>query len=95
MGDEMEKVIALNIEELLKASFIILLHNFLSMEECDYLRAVALPRLKSSTVVDAKTGKELATAGATKRPTCCVLVMTKPTKGDLEQGEQEKLKVRL
>ncbi|CAK8574438.1 unnamed protein product [Lathyrus sativus] len=36
---------------------IILLHNFLSSEECDYLRAVALPRLKISTVVDVKTGK--------------------------------------
>jgi len=36
---------------------IILLHNFLSYEECDYLRGVALPRLKISTVVDATTGK--------------------------------------
>lgn len=36
---------------------IILLHNFLSYEECDYLRGVALPRLKISTVVDANTGK--------------------------------------
>ncbi|KAG4998807.1 hypothetical protein JHK84_029851 [Glycine max] len=36
---------------------IILLHNFLSMEECDYLRALALPRLHISTVVDTKTGK--------------------------------------
>eukprot|EP00257_Ricinus_communis_P021648 XP_015581182.1 prolyl 4-hydroxylase 1 isoform X1 [Ricinus communis] len=36
---------------------IIVLHNFLSMEECDYLRATALPRLQTSTVVDAKTGK--------------------------------------
>ncbi|KAI4334794.1 hypothetical protein L6164_013504 [Bauhinia variegata] len=36
---------------------IILLHNFLSMEECDYLRALALPRLEVSTVVDTKTGK--------------------------------------
>ncbi|KAI4344992.1 hypothetical protein L6164_012162 [Bauhinia variegata] len=36
---------------------IILLHNFLSMEECDYLRAIALPRLEISTVVDTKTGK--------------------------------------
>ncbi|KAL1343378.1 hypothetical protein AAHE18_09G224700 [Arachis hypogaea] len=36
---------------------IILLHNFLSMEECDYLRGVALPRLHISTVVDTKTGK--------------------------------------
>lgn len=36
---------------------IIVLHNFLSMEECDYLRAIALPRLQVSTVVDAKTGK--------------------------------------
>ncbi|XP_004508632.1 H/ACA ribonucleoprotein complex subunit 2-like protein [Cicer arietinum] len=33
-----------------------------------------------------------ATAGVTKRPTCCVLVMTKPSKGELEQGVQEKLK---
>lgn len=36
---------------------IIVLHNFLSMEECDYLRALARPRLQVSTVVDAKTGK--------------------------------------
>lgn len=36
---------------------IIILHNFLSMEECDYLRAIALPRLRISTVVDVKTGK--------------------------------------
>ncbi|KAK7390701.1 hypothetical protein VNO78_18715 [Psophocarpus tetragonolobus] len=36
---------------------IILLHNFLSVEECDYLRAVALPHLRISTVVDTKTGK--------------------------------------
>ena len=36
--------------------------------------------------------QDLASAGATKRPTCCVLVMTKPAKGELEQGEQEKLK---
>lgn len=36
---------------------IIVLHNFLSMEECDYLRAIARPRLQVSTVVDTKTGK--------------------------------------
>nr|XP_009774618.1 PREDICTED: prolyl 4-hydroxylase 1-like isoform X2 [Nicotiana sylvestris] len=36
---------------------IILFHNFLSAEECDYLRSVAMPRLHVSTVVDAKTGK--------------------------------------
>ncbi|CAN0897866.1 Prolyl 4-hydroxylase 1 [Linum grandiflorum] len=36
---------------------IIVLHNFLSMEECDYLRALARPRLEVSTVVDRKTGK--------------------------------------
>ncbi|XP_015887059.3 prolyl 4-hydroxylase 1 [Ziziphus jujuba] len=36
---------------------IIVLHNFLSMEECNYLRAIALPRLATSTVVDTKTGK--------------------------------------
>ncbi|KAF6145835.1 hypothetical protein GIB67_028830 [Kingdonia uniflora] len=38
---------------------IIVLHEFLSNEECDYLRAVAKPRLQISTVVDAKTGKAL------------------------------------
>ncbi|KAG5546539.1 hypothetical protein RHGRI_018653 [Rhododendron griersonianum] len=39
------------------------------------------------------TSKEdLANAGATKRPTCCVLVLTKPAKGELPQEEQEKLK---
>lgn len=36
--------------------------------------------------------QDLATAGATKRPTCCVLVMTKPSKGELSQEVQEKLK---
>ncbi|PIN09713.1 Box H/ACA snoRNP component, involved in ribosomal RNA pseudouridinylation [Handroanthus impetiginosus] len=36
--------------------------------------------------------EDLANAGATKRPTCCVLVQTKPTKGELGQEEQEKLK---
>ncbi|THG12379.1 hypothetical protein TEA_018739 [Camellia sinensis var. sinensis] len=36
--------------------------------------------------------EDLANAGATKRPTCCVLVLTKPTKGELTQEEQEKLK---
>ncbi|KAK6121972.1 hypothetical protein DH2020_044288 [Rehmannia glutinosa] len=35
---------------------------------------------------------DLANAGATKRPTCCVLVLTKPAKGELGQEEQEKLK---
>ncbi|KAL5702923.1 procollagen-proline 4-dioxygenase [Ranunculus cassubicifolius] len=38
---------------------IIVLHNFLSMEECDYLRAIAKPRLHISTVVDTKTGKAI------------------------------------
>ncbi|KAG5231936.1 prolyl hydroxylase [Salix suchowensis] len=36
---------------------ITVLHNFLSTEECDFLRAIAKPRLQTSTVVDAKTGK--------------------------------------
>ncbi|KAL0403036.1 UNVERIFIED_CONTAM: H/ACA ribonucleoprotein complex subunit-like protein [Sesamum radiatum] len=38
------------------------------------------------------TFQDLANAGATKRPTCCVLVLNKPTKGELSQEEQEKLK---
>lgn len=36
--------------------------------------------------------QDLANAGATKRPTCCVLVLTKPTKGALGEEDQEKLK---
>eukprot|EP00249_Psilotum_nudum_P006312 c19629_g1_i1 orf=384-1241(+) len=36
---------------------IIILHNFLSPEECDYLIAIAQPRLGKSTVVDTNTGK--------------------------------------
>ncbi|XP_065860652.1 H/ACA ribonucleoprotein complex subunit 2-like protein [Euphorbia lathyris] len=39
--------------------------------------------------------EDLANAGATKRPTCCVLVLTKPTKGELAQEEQDKLKAEL
>ncbi|KAF8087104.1 hypothetical protein N665_0600s0050 [Sinapis alba] len=36
---------------------IIVLHNFLSSEECEYLKSIARPRLQVSTVVDVKTGK--------------------------------------
>ncbi|GLT85089.1 hypothetical protein SLE2022_032910 [Rubroshorea leprosula] len=36
---------------------IIVLHSFLSTQECDYLREIASPRLQISTVVDTKTGK--------------------------------------
>nr|VDC91378.1 unnamed protein product [Brassica rapa] len=36
---------------------IIVLHNFLSSEECEYLKAIARPRLQVSTVVNIKTGK--------------------------------------
>ncbi|GAB2272540.1 hypothetical protein Dimus_009886 [Dionaea muscipula] len=36
--------------------------------------------------------EDLANAGATKRPTCCVLVQTKPNKGELGEEEREKLK---
>jgi hypothetical protein len=38
---------------------IIVLHDFLSPEECEYLKAIARPRLQVSTVVDVKTGKVL------------------------------------
>lgn len=36
---------------------IIVFHNFLNSEECDYLMAIARPRLQISTVVDVTTGK--------------------------------------
>ncbi|CAM8929181.1 unnamed protein product [Rhodiola kirilowii] len=36
--------------------------------------------------------EDLANAGTTKQSTCCVLVLTKPTKGEIGQEEQEKLK---
>ncbi|KAL6851552.1 hypothetical protein ACP4OV_020485 [Aristida adscensionis] len=36
---------------------IILFHNFLSSEECDYLMAIARPRLRVSSILDAATGK--------------------------------------
>lgn len=42
--------------------------------------------------VDVPSKEDLATAGATKRPTCCVLILTKPAKGELSQKVQEKLK---
>ncbi|KAH9622088.1 hypothetical protein KSS87_005276 [Heliosperma pusillum] len=38
------------------------------------------------------TKEDLASAGATKRPTCCVLVLPKLTKGELSQEDQDKLK---
>ncbi|KAI5653158.1 hypothetical protein M9H77_30345 [Catharanthus roseus] len=34
------------------------LEEKMQLQECDYLRAIALPRLHISTVVDAKTGKD-------------------------------------
>ncbi|KQJ82081.1 hypothetical protein BRADI_5g05630v3 [Brachypodium distachyon] len=36
---------------------IIVFHNFLSSEECDFLKEIARPRLEISTVVDVATGK--------------------------------------
>ncbi|KAG5377177.1 hypothetical protein IGI04_041773 [Brassica rapa subsp. trilocularis] len=36
--------------------------------------------------------EDLAQAGSTKRPTCCVLVMLKPAKGELSAEDLEKLK---
>nr|VDD02052.1 unnamed protein product [Brassica rapa] len=43
--------------------------------------------------VDVPSKEDLATAGETKRPTCCVLILTKPAKGELSQKKvQEKLK---
>ncbi|KAM0979987.1 hypothetical protein ACFX13_016029 [Malus domestica] len=36
--------------------------------------------------------EDLANAGATKRPTCCVLVTTKPNKGELSKEDQDKIK---
>lgn len=36
--------------------------------------------------------QDLANAGATKRPTCCVMVLPKPTKGELAEEDKEKLK---
>ncbi|KAH8496296.1 hypothetical protein H0E87_019166 [Populus deltoides] len=35
---------------------------------------------------------DLASAGATKRPPCRVLVLTEPTKGELGKEDQEKMK---
>uniref|UniRef100_A0A0C9QLV4 H/ACA ribonucleoprotein complex subunit 2 n=1 Tax=Wollemia nobilis TaxID=56998 RepID=A0A0C9QLV4_9CONI len=36
--------------------------------------------------------EDLAGAGATKRPTCCVLVLTSPAKGSIGEEDQKKLK---
>ena len=36
--------------------------------------------------------QDLATAGTTKRPTCCVLVLTEPTKGEFGEEVKDKLK---
>ncbi|URD93369.1 P4Hc [Musa troglodytarum] len=38
---------------------IILFHNFLSMEECDYLKSISRPHLEISTVVESKTGESI------------------------------------
>ncbi|CAN1146999.1 H/ACA ribonucleoprotein complex subunit 2-like protein [Linum perenne] len=46
-------------------------------------------RLKFPTFM--LTSKEdLASVGNTKRPTCCVLVQTKPSKGEIPKEEHEK-----
>lgn len=36
--------------------------------------------------------EDLAGAGATKRPTCCVLILTEPQKGDVNDGDNAKFK---
>ncbi|KAL1148938.1 hypothetical protein V6Z11_A10G159200 [Gossypium hirsutum] len=59
-GDKEAEILRLGVVKLEIISWsprIIVLHNFLSNEECDYLRAIARPRLQVSTVVDVKTGK--------------------------------------
>ncbi|XP_028778426.1 prolyl 4-hydroxylase 1-like isoform X1 [Neltuma alba] len=38
---------------------IILLRNFLSMEECEYLKAIGHPHLRNSQVVERETGKSI------------------------------------
>ncbi|KAF8650510.1 hypothetical protein HU200_063882 [Digitaria exilis] len=48
--------------------------------------------LPCSLIPRVQITSDLATAGTTKRPTCCVLVMTKPAKGEIEGEVKEKLK---
>ncbi|GAB2229362.1 hypothetical protein Droror1_Dr00023501 [Drosera rotundifolia] len=48
--------------------------------------------VKSLEVPHSSEREDLANAGATKRPTCWVLVQTKPNKGELSKEEQIRLK---
>ncbi|WZZ70412.1 hypothetical protein YC2023_081782 [Brassica napus] len=54
---EIEEVNSVKPEVVSWSPRIIVLHNFLSSEECEYLKAIARPHLQVSTVVDIKTGK--------------------------------------
>ncbi|XP_042418476.1 prolyl 4-hydroxylase 1-like [Zingiber officinale] len=56
---------------------IILFRNFLTMEECDYLKTIAEPHLQVSQVHDTKTGKRVTTDGRTSYGTFLTLGQTK------------------
>ncbi|AES99189.1 H/ACA ribonucleoprotein complex subunit 2, putative [Medicago truncatula] len=50
---------------------------------------LVLEEKERKKILLAPASVDLATAGATKRPKCCVLVMTRPLKGELSQDVQE------
>ncbi|WRX17220.1 Ribosomal protein eL8/eL30/eS12/Gadd45 - like 3 [Theobroma cacao] len=70
----------------------VITHVPILCEEAD-IPYVYVPSKEANMVANMPgTFRDLATAGATKRPTCCVLVLTKPTKGELGPEDQEKIK---
>ncbi|KAL5717547.1 hypothetical protein ACHQM5_010532 [Ranunculus cassubicifolius] len=77
-SDAVAKDSVLLLETFLRLMLSHMTHLLLSCEEAE------IPYIHSK--------EDLATAGATKKPTCCVLVLTKLNKGELAEEEQEKLK---
>ncbi|KAI3470134.1 hypothetical protein Pfo_026797 [Paulownia fortunei] len=69
---------------------IVIFHNFLSAEECDYLISVAKPYLQVSTVVDKRTGKGMKSK---VRTSTGMSLITKDRKYPMIQAIEKRISV--
>ncbi|XP_028795312.1 prolyl 4-hydroxylase 1-like [Neltuma alba] len=69
---------------------IILLRNFLSMEECEYLKALGYPHLQNSRVIDDKTGKGVDTK---RRTSSGMFLSSKDRKHPMVQAIERRISI--
>ncbi|XP_028762379.1 prolyl 4-hydroxylase 1-like [Neltuma alba] len=69
---------------------IILLRNFLSMKECEYLKALGYPHLQNSRVIDDKTGKGVDTK---RRTSSGMFLSSKDRKHPMVQAIERRISI--